>query len=145
MPLLTFPIHGHELPLTVVLGPNRPVMAAYVASGQPIPVVWAAGVLDTGTNITCVARGVLRRLGLVPTRRSRSQTASGRVAVRLFRVSLTIPPAGNAPGASLTLPDLEVMELPRPFSGAEVLIGMDVLLGCKLLLDGPARQFTLEF
>jgi len=145
MPLLTFPIGAHELALTVLLGPSRPVTAAYVTSGRPVPAVWAAGVLDTGTNITCVARPGLRRLGLVPTRRSRSQTASGRVAVRLFRVSLTIPPAGNAPGASLTFPDLEVMELPQPLSGAEVLIGMDVLLGCKLLLDGPARQFALEF
>lgn len=26
-----------------------------------------------------------------------------------------------------------------------VLIGMDILLDCKLLLDGPGRRFTLEF
>jgi len=27
----------------------------------------------------------------------------------------------------------------------DVLIGMDVLLECKLMLDGPARQFSIEF
>jgi hypothetical protein len=145
MPLLTFPIPAVELTLTVVLGPSRPVMQAHVASGQPVPVVRAAAVLDTGTNVTCVARAVLRRLRLTPVRRNRSQTASRKMAVRLFRVSITVPPAGNLPGASLTLPDLEVMELPQPLPGVEVLIGMDILLHCKLLLDGPGRQFTLEF
>jgi hypothetical protein len=145
MPLLTFPLPSHELTVSVVLGPNRPLMDACVASGQPVPVVRATGVLDTGTNVTCVARAILRRLGIAPSWRARSQTASGQVRVRLFRVSMTIPPAGNRPGAGLTLPDLEVMELPKPLHGTEVLIGMDVLLNCKLLLDGPARQFTLEF
>jgi hypothetical protein len=58
---------------------------------------------------------------------------------------MTISPPGNLPGAGLTLPDLEVMELPQPLSGVEVLIGMDVLMNCKLVLDGPAGQFTLEF
>jgi hypothetical protein len=37
------------------------------------------------------------------------------------------------------------MELPALLPGADVLIGLDVLLTCKLILDGPARQFTLEF
>ena len=27
----------------------------------------------------------------------------------------------------------------------DVLIGLDFLLGCKFLLDGPARQFSLEW
>jgi len=40
--------------------------------------------------------------------------------------------------------DLLVMEMPSVLP-VDVLIGMDVLLTCKLLLDGPARQFTLEF
>jgi hypothetical protein len=44
----------------------------------------------------------------------------------------------------LTFP-IRSMELPQPLSGVEVLIGMDILMNCKLLLDGPARQATLEF
>ena len=27
----------------------------------------------------------------------------------------------------------------------EVLIGLDVLRGCKFMLDGPANKFSLEF
>jgi hypothetical protein len=37
-----------------------------------------------------------------------------------------------------------VMELPSGFP-VEVLLGMDVLRTCKLLVDGPARRFDLEF
>lgn len=40
--------------------------------------------------------------------------------------------------------DLLVMEMPTSLS-TEVLIGMDVLSNCKMLLDGPARRFTLDF
>jgi hypothetical protein len=44
----------------------------------------------------------------------------------------------------LVQPDLLVMELPSVLP-VDVLIGMDVLLTCKLVVDGPARQFTLEY
>jgi hypothetical protein len=45
----------------------------------------------------------------------------------------------------LTAPDLPVVELPAGLPDADVLIGMDVLLTCKLVLDSPRRQFALEF
>jgi hypothetical protein len=60
-------------------------------------------------------------------------------------VSLSIPPPGGAGGPMLTRRDLTVMEMPGPIPGVEVLIGLDILLDCKMLLDGPARQFMLEF
>ncbi len=44
-----------------------------------------------------------------------------------------------------TARDLLVSELATVISDIDMLIGMDVLLSCKLLPDGPARQFTLEF
>ena len=36
------------------------------------------------------------------------------------------------------------MELLTPLAKVEVLVGLDFLLGCKFLLDGPARHFSLE-
>jgi hypothetical protein len=45
----------------------------------------------------------------------------------------------------LTRHDLTVMEMPSPIPGVEVLIGLDILLNCKLVLEGPARRFTLDF
>ncbi len=45
----------------------------------------------------------------------------------------------------LTFPDLQVSELTTAIPNTDVLIGMDVLLVCKLTLDGPGRWFSLEF
>ncbi|HVS39192.1 MAG TPA: aspartyl protease family protein [Gemmataceae bacterium] len=146
MPQLQFPIPSGELTLTVVVGPNRNALAAVMASGMALPpLVWTTGVVDTGTNITCVTPAVLRKLGLTSTGQGSSHTAGGLAAVNLFEVSLSIPPPANVPGPMLTRSDLPVMEMPSPIPGVEVLIGLDILLDCKMLLDGPARWLTLDF
>lgn len=146
MAQLTFPIPSGELKLTVVIGHSRNALSVLLAAGQAPPApIWTTGVVDTGTNVTCVTPAVLQRLGLISIGQSSSQTAAGQAAVNLFEVSLSIPPAGNVAGPMLTRRDLTVMELPSPIPGVEALIGLDILLDCKLLLDGPARQFTLEF
>jgi hypothetical protein len=36
------------------------------------------------------------------------------------------------------------MELTTPLPHVEVHIGLDFLLGCKFVLDAPARCFSLE-
>ena len=146
MPQLTCPIASGELTLTVVVGHNRKALTAVVGAGQTLPPpIWTRGVIDTGTNVTCVTPAVLKKLGLTSTGQGSSQTVGGLAAVNLFEVSLSIPPAGNVPGPMLTRRDLMVMEMPSPIPGVDVLIGLDILLDCKMLLDGPARQFTLEF
>jgi hypothetical protein len=132
--------------LAVVIGHNRKHLAGRLAAGQPLQApVWTTGVIDTGTNITCVTPAVLQQLRLASTGQRTSQTAAGQVTVNLIEVSVSIPPPGNVPGPMLTRRDLVVMEVPSPIPDVEVLIGLDILLDCKLLLDGPARQFTLEF
>jgi hypothetical protein len=45
----------------------------------------------------------------------------------------------------LTRSDLVVMELTDAIPDVDVLIGLDIFLDCRLLLDGPGRQFTLDF
>lgn len=64
--------------------------------------------------------------------------------MKLYQVSLSIFDATQPLLPWFVIPDLEVMELP-PHVTIDVLIGMDVLLQCRLLLDGPGRQFTLDF
>jgi hypothetical protein len=146
MSQLTFPLRGNELKVAVVIGLYHQAMVDQLAAGLPLPSpIWATGVIDTGSTVTCVATDVIQRLGLPPAGRNTTRTASGSVPVRLFRVSLSIPPAGNLPGAMLTREDLIVMELADPIPDVEVLIGLDILLDCRLLLDGPGRQFTLDF
>jgi hypothetical protein len=73
-----------------------------------------------------------------------TQSIGGTVPVRLFNVTLLILDAGQPHLPWLVQPDLLVMALPAGLP-VEVLVGQDILLGYKLLLDGPGRQFTLDF
>jgi hypothetical protein len=38
-----------------------------------------------------------------------------------------------------------VTELATLLPDTDILIGLDVVLTCKLVVDGPGRSFTLEF
>src|SRR5262249_20324809 len=107
--------------------------------------VWTTGILDTGTNVTCFATDLVRRLGLARMGQTTTQTASGSLSVDLFDISLSIPPLGRVAGPMLTYRDLVVMDLIDPIPAAAALIGLDILLTCRLLLDGPGRQFILDF
>lgn len=146
MPKLTFPIQQKELRLSAMISLNHPAMLGLITAGQPLPVpISTIALLDTGSNITAVTTDVLQKLGISPIVQTSTHTARGSVPVQLFEVSLSIPPAGNLPGPMLTRSDLTVMELVDPPLDVEVLIGMDILLDCRLLLDGPGGQFTLDF
>lgn len=100
--------------------------------------------IDTGSNITAVSATILQRLGVPVQYQTTTQTASGRLAVNVFEVSVGVRNNADPSGAELVEPTLAVMELPASLAAIEVLIGLDFLLGCRFLLDGPARQFSLE-
>jgi hypothetical protein len=42
-------------------------------------------------------------------------------------------------------PTLLVTELATALPDLDVLVGMDIMSTCVVLIDGPARQFTLSF
>ena len=68
-----------------------------------------------------------------------------KLAVNVFDVSVGIRNFADPMGPELMEPTLSVMELTNSLGTVEVLIGLDFLLACRFLLDGPARQFSLEF
>jgi hypothetical protein len=116
-----------------------------ISAGRPIPSsVQARGLLDIGSNVTAVAPSVLKQLEIRTTSTRRTQTASGKAQVRLFRISLSILDPAQANRPWLTFPSVPVMELPIELADLDVLVGLDILLKCKLSLDGPARQFSLD-
>jgi hypothetical protein len=145
MPQLTFPISARELIADVRVNVSAADMAQLYANRRaaPSPVV-ARGELDTGSNVTGVSAAVIQRLALVPHGRSSTTGIGGNVTVQLYRVSLSVFDPANPLVPWFVVPDLEVMELP-PSVRSDVLIGMDVLLECRLFLDGPARTFTLDY
>jgi hypothetical protein len=54
-------------------------------------------------------------------------------------------PAQPAGSPWLTCSDMLVTELATLLPDTDILIGLDVVLTCKLVVDGPGRSFTLEF
>jgi hypothetical protein len=144
---LTFPVSRDGLAVPVWVGWNGTAMFALVMAGQPAPApLGGRGLLDTGSDVTAIAPAILQRLALPVATATSTHTVSGPVNVRLFRVSTGITDPTLPPGSPwLTSPDLLVMELPAPLPNADALIGLDVLMTCKLILEGPALQFTLEF
>jgi hypothetical protein len=146
MPRLTYPVMADGLLADLIVGWNQSTTAAALAGSMPIAMpVRARGVIDTGTDISAVSAAILQQLGLAPVRTTTTQTVAGTVRVDLYRVSLGITDfaAPNAP--ELVEPDLLVMELAAAPVGIDVLIGLDVLLGCQFTLDGPGRRFAISF
>ena len=64
-------------------------------------------------------------------------------ATHYYEVSLTIADKSASTGPTFAPPDVSVIHLEAV--GVDALIGLDLLVSCRLVLDGPARLFTLEF
>jgi hypothetical protein len=146
MPQLTLPIVAGELALTGYASVGTQQAHALLASGQPLPRgAWVSAVVDTGTTLTCVSRAILRQLGLAPVGHGTTQTAHGPLVADVYRVSLSLLGHPGSAGPMLTFGDMKVLELVTPIGPIEVLVGMDVVLACKMTVDGPAGQFTFDF
>jgi hypothetical protein len=146
MAVLIFPLSADGLTVPVVIGVGASAMATCLAAGQPIPApVTCKGLIDTGCTVTAVRTPVLQQLPLLPTITTTTQTAGGPVDVDVYEISLSVVGSGAAGGPTLVQPAMLVSELQTPLGDVDVLLGLDVLLGCRFVLDGPVRQFTLEF
>lgn len=133
----TFPLPNDGMVVQAVIGMDGPKMAALLQAGKPVPrPIAVRALIDSGSDTTAVAPDVLVRLGLASFVTGTSQTASGPVEVKLYRVSLTLP------GPDLALPDMVVSELTAALP-VDVLLGLDVLRHCLLILDGPGQRFIL--
>jgi hypothetical protein len=146
MPQLTFLIHADGLCFEALVGLDAPETAARLTARQPIPApLRVRGMIDTGSNVTVLDATIIQRLGLVTQYQRTTHGITGPVSVNVCYVSLSVTDFGDPTAPWLAHPLLHVMELPVPLPDIELLLGLDVLMGCKLLVDGPARQFTLEF
>lgn len=143
---LTFPVTADGLAVPVWVGLDADRIAGLVAAGRPVPgPIQVRGIVDTGANVTGVAAWVLRQLGISAATTASTTTAGGVMPVGRYRVFLEIADPAHPGGPWLTLSDVYVMDLPTNLPDTDVLIGLDVLLTCKLVLDGPARHFSREF
>jgi len=146
MESLCFPVSKDGPELEVVIGINDRQLAQLVSAGTPIPKpLRLRGLIDCATDVTAAVPKVFQQLGIAHLASTSTQTASGQVIVRAFRVSLSIfGPQGSA-GPALVRPNLVVTELATALQKFDVLIGLDILSECLFILDGPGKQFTLAF
>jgi hypothetical protein len=145
MPQLTFPVSKAGLIVPVWIGLDGKTTSALLAAGQPIPApVQARGLVDTGSDLTAVAPWILGQLAVPVAASASTHTAAGQVSVNLYEVSVSITDPAQTGAPMLTHPGVRVSELAVSLPDADVLIGLNVLFEGRLLLDGPARQFTLE-
>jgi hypothetical protein len=144
MPHLTLGISLDGFALTVLVGRNGKDTTDLVNSGQKVPPPLALrAIIDSGTDMTCVASRVVEQLGLIAIGGVETQTAAGLLNAKFYEVSIGIYPTGNLTSPMLLLEQLHVMELVQPIPNIEVLMGKDVLLGCLLIIDGPRGEFTI--
>jgi hypothetical protein len=145
MPHATFSIDPDGLAFFVMIGLSGDDMAERIVNRQPIPrPLRLRGILDTGSDVTCVSSPIFQHFNLAPIQQTTTQTAGGPATVNLFEVSLTIPSVGGLTGPLLVLDILVVMALADPPSATiDVLVGRDVLLRLLSVIDGPRGNFTL--
>ena len=146
MPHLTFPLSSDGMIVEAVFGLHGPKTAELVQAGQPVPSpIQVRALLDNGSDTTAIASSIVQKLGLEVMIPASSQTASGKVEVNLYRVSLSISGPAGGVGPVLVISDLVVSELTALLPNIDALIGMDVFRECLLILNGPAQQFILGF
>jgi hypothetical protein len=145
MPQLSFAVSRAGLLVPTWIGLDGTTTSVLHTANKPIPApIQVRGLLDTASDATAVASWVLQQLRIPAATTAVTQTAAGQAKVKLYEISLSI----NDPGLGkimLTKSDLLITELPATLPDTDVLIGLDVLLDCKLFLDGPSRQFSLDF
>jgi hypothetical protein len=144
MPQLTFPIVPDLLIADVLVNLEASVLLPLRAAGGSRPPIEAKGIIDTASNVSGVTADILQQLGVTPHGPSSTTGIGGTLGVTLYPVSLHIRDASRPSLPMFTVPSLLLMDFPKGL-GADVLIGMDVLIQCKLLVDGPAGEFTISF
>lgn len=145
MPKLTFPIVPDGLVIDVMLNIEASLLIPLRASGQAWNPIETKGLVDTASNISGISPTLVRQFHLAPSGPPTTTTGiGGQVTVQLYRISLHLRDATDLTLPMFTLPSLLVMELP-PGPACDMLIGMDVLVGCKLIVDGPGGVFAIEF
>jgi hypothetical protein len=147
MPRLVFPVCKDGLFVGAVIGLRGATTAGQLAAGQPITrPIRGRGAIDTGSDRTVVSAAILQRLGVAPSHQGTTQTAAGPLSVQLFEVSVGVADFADPNSPELVESDLLVMELVAALpQNIEVLIGLDILLGCKFQLDGPGKWYSLEW
>ena len=146
MPVLNFPVGVDGLAVEVQVSLSRPNLQAIRAAGNPVPQpVTLRALIDTGTDITSLVDASLAPLAILPVGHMLVNTANGATVVNRYAISLTVLDPDGRPPQNLVRPKLGVLGMTNAPIGFDVMIGMDVLGGCLLNINGLAGRFTLAY
>jgi hypothetical protein len=144
MPNLTVSMQPDGPIINLQIGVSVPRRKALEAAGKQVPpTVTVGGLINPGASCTVIDRKLLRQLGI---------NATGQVAFRSTAQG-TVPEMSPQYDVSIAIagfPQLLTEELPVLEGGFTVpsyqaIIGRDVLRLCRLTLDGPGRNITLQY
>lgn len=135
MPTLSAALAPEGAMLDVVIGLSVSSIQTLRTALRPVPPsIPARAVIDTGAEISCLDSALVQALNL---------PFAGTVLTNLPALTI-VHPSGNA-RSNLTVGNLSALELPLSYLGYQVLIGRDVLAGCRLFYNGPGYQFHLGY
>jgi hypothetical protein len=144
MPQITFPFDLSGMFVDVMIAPSGGVLTAMKNAGKPFPSpVWGKAMIDTGTNVSAVSIAILESLGIQPESEVETRGIGGEMDVGYYEVSLTIMNRATGSQIEYAPPDVKVIGIDVP--DIDALIGLDLLIGCRMMFDGPGGEFSLHF
>jgi hypothetical protein len=148
MPVLTAALAAEGAIVSVLVGLSAASAQALRNSLRPVPSPASTkAMIDTGAEVTCVNSALVQSLGLAfgGTVLANLPAHGGVTVGALHDANLTVlHPSGNARD-NLVVQNLTVLELPLASLGYEVLLGRDVLAGCRFFYHGPRGRFQLAY
>jgi hypothetical protein len=108
------------------------------------PAITIRGLLDTGASASAIDSGIVLRLGLFSTGRTKIHTpTSGSDYEERDQYALSLF-LGSQPGETVAY-IVSVIETSLASEGFDALIGWDILSKCVLHCDGPQGTFQLDY
>ncbi|HJT78298.1 MAG TPA: hypothetical protein VJ739_13935 [Gemmataceae bacterium] len=151
MPRIDLPLDPRRRPVVEVQVAVPAALArALTQSGQAVPQpLRLSGLIDTGASRTCIdhhVRGLLRLRGFSTLVVSAPTAGTAAQARRhLYKANLHILHPSGDPQQHLARNAFTVVAVPLRHLGVDVLIGRDLLAGCRFLYDGQAGTLRLEY
>ena len=105
---------------------------------MPLP-YRATGIIDTGAAKTCIQSSTVNLLRLEPVGKVNLSTAGSSGETAVYYLSLQLGPTLEHPPDPIPVRACAVSEL----LGAELLIGLDVILEGELVIYGPDKRYEL--
>jgi hypothetical protein len=140
---LTLPLTPAGLEVDVAVNRDATTLLTLWQTGaRPSPIT-GHGLIDTASDLSAVSLAIVQQLGTSSIGQTTTHGIGGSLVVNLYRVGLHLFDARNSNLPWVFHPTIVVMEL-APGVPFDALIGLDILRACKVFLDGPGGQFTLD-